>query len=187
MSITGTTYGLDLGTRCGIAFGVAGKPPTVTALRLKKPGDHRAVAFGKLQRFLVDAFEQSRPALVAKESMLHMAALAKLSGGSDDNIRMHAGLHAVVEAVCWQYDVPWTEAADSTIRRHFIGKAKLGDRVSTKAAVVARCHLLGLMPKDCHDDNLADALACHNWATATYCGRAADTRELFMFGEQVSA
>lgn len=182
--ITGIVYGLDLGTRTGVAFGVAGKKPIVSALRLKKPEEHRAVAFGALLDFLVAAFEQCRPGLVAKERMLQTAALLKLSGGNDDNIRMHAGLHAVVESVCLRYGVPWTEAADSTIRKHFLGKAKLGDRASTKAAVLARCQLLGIVPRDCADDNMADAAAVHDWAAATYCQASTSTRELFLFGEQ---
>jgi len=183
MGFIGIVYGLDLGVRTGVAFGVAGAAPTVTAVKLKKPGEHRAVVFKTLLDFLVRAFEQSPPCLVAKESMLQTAALLKLSGGSDDNIRVHAGLHAVVEAVCGRYGVPWTEVADSTVRKHFLGVAKLGDRKSTKAAVVARCHLLGLLGKAVHDDNMADAVAVHDWATATYCRQSASTRELFMWGE----
>lgn len=185
--ITGTIYGLDLGTRMGCAYGAPGATPRWCSVTLKKPSEHRAVAFANLLHFLVDRFERHTPALVAKEKMLHTAALLKLSGGNDDNMRMHAGLHAVVEAVCGRYGVSWTDVACSTARVHFIGKSRLGTREETKAAVVARCHLLGLTPAECNDDNVADAVATHDWACATYGRRAASTKELFFWNEQQRA
>jgi hypothetical protein len=182
--ITGTIIALDLGTNLGVACGRAGSKPECCSVRLKTAGEHRAVAFSNLLDFLVGRFEAHLPALVVKEKMLHLAALMKVSGGSDDNFRMHAGLHGVVEGLCGRYGVAWTEAADSTVRKHFLGRAKLGDRAATKAAVVARCHLLGLLPKGCGDDNVADAAATWDWAAATYGRESATTRELFLFGEQ---
>lgn len=186
--ITGIVYGIDLGTRTGVAFGRAGTTAiNHAALRLKLPHEHRAVAFTNIYDELRKLFRTHPPALVVKEKMLPMAALLKVSGGSDDNMRFHAGLHAIVESLCGRYAVPWTEVQDSKVRKYFLGRAHCGDRESTKAAVIDRCHKLWLLPLSCRDDNLADACAVWDWACATYCGKAANAQSLYLFGERVMA
>lgn len=173
---------LDLGVRTGVAYGRVDEIPTATALLLKKPTDHRSVAAAKLMDFLVAKFEEAPPALVAKEQMLSLGAFQSL-GNAEATVRLHAGLHSIVESLCIRYGIKWTEAADSTIRKHFIGRARLGERRATKAAVLQRCHLLKMLPRDCLDDNLADACATHDWACANFGRASVSSQSLFLFGE----
>ena len=180
MAVTGIIYGLDLGVRSGIAEGCVGDPPRSYSVVLKKPVEPQGVAFSNLIAFLDERFRTALPMLVVKEAMLALEAYRQI-GNAAHVVRLHAGLHAVVEGMCGRYGVPWRDVNDGTVRKHFIGKSNMGNRKDTKAAVVARCHLLGLMPRDCMDDNRADSLAVHDWACATF-GKLV-SKELFMFGE----
>jgi hypothetical protein len=173
MPIEGPIYALDLATRTGWAFGPAGVPPASGSVVLKKTSEHRAVAFSNLIAFLNEAFTQERPSLVVKESMFTLQANATANGGSEVNIRMHAGLHAIVEGMCGRFGINWEEVGATTHRKHFTGRGVWADREEGKRETVIRAHLLGLMPKDNVDDNRADAISVHDWACATYCGRAA--------------
>jgi Holliday junction resolvasome RuvABC endonuclease subunit len=181
----GLVYALDIGVRSGFAYGRPGEKPTSGAMILKKPSEHRAVAFANFIATLNDHFTQFRPALVAKERWWGLGASANANGrgNSETVVYLHVGLHSIVEGLCGRHGIPWREAADSTIRKHFIGKGRMGDRDATKAAVVERCHLLGLMPRDKDDNNRADAIAVHDWACATFANRSISTTTLYMFGE----
>lgn len=199
----GLVYALDLGIRSGFAKGKCGERPRPGAIVLKKPTEHRAVAFANLIAFLDEEFRADKPALLVKEAMWSLQANSE-RGNSEANVRMHAGLHAVVEGVCGRFGVPWREAPTGTIRKHFIGQAALGrvargvkrtreerevSREATKEAVRARCRLLGLMPKDpadpaYGDDNIADALACWDWGAATFGKQSVSVSELHLFGEE---
>jgi hypothetical protein len=181
MRITGKLLALDLGVSTGFARGCVGdERPASGAVRLKKAGETMDVAFGNLIAFLAEEFTEPPQALV-KERMLALQAFVKL-GNAEATVRAHAGYHAIVEGMCVRYGVPWIDVSDSTVRKHFVGRSKFGDRHLTKAAVVERCWLLGLMPRDCNDDNRADSIACFDWAMATFAGRIPST--LHFFGEQ---
>jgi hypothetical protein len=104
-------------------------------------------------------------------------------GNAESTVRAHAGYHAIVDGLCVRFGIPWDDVADSTVRKHFLGRAHLNSREETKAGVVARCHLLKLMPADCDDDNRADALAIHDWACANYGSRAASIQNFQLFGQ----
>lgn len=183
MSISGPIWGLDLAVRTGVAIAAPGEPVQSRSIDLKKSNDHRAVAFTTLQKFLNQEFRARRPALIVKESMFALGAF-QAKGSGEAVVRMHAGLHAIVEAMCGWFEVPWRDVADSTVRKHFIGAARTGSRETTKAAVVARCHLLNLLPHDCTDDNRADAIAVHDWACATFASKSAQMSRLYLFDEQ---
>jgi len=172
MSGFGIIWGLDLATRSGWAYGPPGEVPSSGSVILKKPNEGRAVAFANLIAFLAREWAIVRPALVVKESSLTLEAFKTL-GMSEAQVRLQFGLHAVVEGLAVRFGVtiglnPETgrDPTDSVIRKHFLGIGRLGTREETKAAVVNRCHLLGLMSRDTNDDNRADALATHDWASA---------------------
>lgn len=181
----GAVFALDLAVNTGWAFGAPGDLPSSGAVRLKKPSEARDVSFANLVAFLAERFSDDRPALVVKEKMMALEAFRSI-GNAEATVRMHAGLHAIVEALCVRFGIPWRDVSDSTVRKHFIGKGRLGDRTATKAAVVQRCHVLRLMPRDCTDDNRGDALAVHDWACATLCRRSVSTESLHLFGESAS-
>lgn len=178
----GAVFALDLAVNTGWAFGPAGEVPLSGAVRLKKPDEARDVSFANLVAFLADRFGDYHPALVVKEQMMALEAFRSI-GNAEATVRMHAGLHAIVEAMCVRFGIPWRDVSDSTVRKHFLGKGRLGDRATTKAAVVERCHVLRLMPRACTDDNRGDALAVHDWACATLFRRSVSAESLHLFGE----
>lgn len=178
--VTGIIYALDLGVATGFAKGRPGDAPISGTVRLKAKGESIDVAFANLIAFLAEEFTREKPELLIKEKMLALQAFASI-GNAEATVRAHAGYHAIVEGLCVRFGVPWDDVAESTARKHFIGVGRTGDRDETKAAVVARCHLLKLMPADCHDDNRADALAAHDWACANFGGRAASIDNFQLF------
>jgi hypothetical protein len=160
-----TIIALDLAVRTGVAIGDAGEAPTASVVTLKRPNESAAVAYANLLAWLDRAIREHRPDLVFAEAALPLQAYRRL-GSAEKTVVMHAGLHAIVAAICGRYGVRHEERADSTIRKHFLSIGRLGDRASTKAAVVARCHLLELLPRSCCNDNMADAIAAYDFASA---------------------
>lgn len=180
--VTGPILALDLGVMTGFAVGHPGQAPTSGTVRLKHPGERIYVAYGNLIAFLCDMIESTRPELVMKEKMLNLAAFGPLET-AERTIRAHAAYHGIVEGVCHRYNVDCSEVSESTVRKHFVGTAKLGGRDKAKLAVVTRCHLLGLMPKTCADDNRGDALAVWDWTAANFGGNAASITNFQLFGQ----
>lgn len=182
--IDGPILALDLAINTGAAIGRAGVAPRSFSVRLKKGDEGQDVAFANLVAWLSRFLSEEKPALVFKEAMLPIAAFARLDSAAH-TITFHAGLHAIVEALCVRHRIPWDERADATVRKHFCGSARFGGRAAAKRAVLGRCHMLGLLPRDCKDDNRADAIACHDWAAA-HLARI-PPKELVLFGEQARA
>jgi hypothetical protein len=180
--ITGLIYSLDLGVVSGFAKGRPGDAPVSGSVRLKAPKEGIEVAHANLIAFLQEQFAEEAPALLVKERIMSLEAFKQLNMGQDV-VYAHAGYHAIVAGMCGRYGIPWEDVPDSTARKHFIGKGRLGNREATKAAVIDRCHVLGLMPKDCRDDNRADALCNHDFACATYGGRAASIGAFQLFAQ----
>lgn len=180
----GLVYALDLGTRSGFAKGRPGARPISGAVILKRRDEPRAVALGNLVAFLEGEWSAECPMIVCTEAPLTLGAFLKIKS-SEANVRMHHGLHGVVEALCNRFGVAHhIEAQNATVRKHFLGVGRLGSREATKAAVVRRAHMLGLMPRESHDDNRADALALHDWACATYGRRSYSTENLVLFEQR---
>jgi Holliday junction resolvasome RuvABC endonuclease subunit len=102
-----------------------------------------------------------------------------MMGNAGATVRMTLGLHGITEAMCARYRVKWTEVAPATVRKHFLGKANAGSRAQTKAAVVARCHLLGFLDRSCKDEDRADAISIFDWAASQHRRPEA----LHLFGE----
>jgi hypothetical protein len=91
------------------------------------------------------------------------------------------GCHFVARAELMARQVRHEIVAPATVRKHFCGAAHAGERADTKRMVIQRARVLGYIPRDCSDDNRADACAMWDWAAETF-GRAS-RRELVMFGE----
>ena len=178
--VTGSIFTLDLGVTSGFARGRPGDMPVSGTVRLKKPSESIDTAFANLIAFLCEQFERERPVLVIKEKMLPLQAFATI-GNAEATVRAHAGYHAIVDGLCVRFGIPSDDVADSTVRRHFIGVGRTGDRDETKRAVVARCHALSLLPKDCHENDRADAIAIWDWACANFGSRAASISNFQLF------
>lgn len=178
--ITGPVWGFDLGRRTGWAKGLPGAPPVSGVWELK--GD-RSEAFGAFMGHLQAAWKDERPALVSAEAALTLAAFMKVSKGNQDVVQVHYGLHAILVGMCSRWNIPFISGHNATYRLHFIGRGRLGERHLTKAAVVNRCHLIGVVPKTCFDEDRCDACAVQDWAAFTYGQRSASVKELFLTGE----
>lgn len=178
MPFSGLIISLDVGRSLGFASGLPGtKKPFSESVKLGKSSDRRPEVAGNLIGFLDDTFRKHKPALVFKEAPLTLGAFAVL-GVSDASVRSHYGLHAVVEGMCTRWGIRWTECPDSTIRKHFIGKGRLGSREATKAAVLSRCIQLGYLPRGCDEEDRADALAGWDYASVRF-GKRSAAAELF--------
>lgn len=118
-----------------------------------------------LVRFLNQRLKTDRPAVVVKEAALSLAAYRELGTG-EDAIRSAYGLSAVVTGVCGFYGVPCRDVSVAVATKHFTGMVRHGGRAARKKAIIAQCKALGYLPKDCLDDNRADALAMWDWACA---------------------
>jgi hypothetical protein len=185
--ITGVIWAFDLGmAACGFAHGRPGEKPVSGVIRLKRSSEPPDVAFWNLILFLNERWHDERPAYVVKERMLALQAFLEMGNG-EAVPKSHAALHGIVEAMCRGFDVPWVDISDSTVRKHFIGVGRMGTRRETKAAVVQRCHVLGLMPREVMDDNRADALATHDYACSTLGRRSTSMSRLVFFNETEGA
>ena len=127
---------------------------------------------------------EERPELVIYEAPLPIGALMDVGDdgkigyrSSPKTISLLNGLADGVEVICGPYGIRTAIGNVQTVRKHFLGQARPEE---PKAAVIKRCHLMGLMPDDCYDDNRADALALWDYAAATYGRRA--PAELVLFG-----
>jgi hypothetical protein len=185
--LEGPLLALDLGSELGWADGLPGdRIPQSGAEVLKEKREGRPVAMGNLLHFLDTRIRARKPALMVREAPLAIAAFkARRKGGlplSQENLQMAYGLHGVTEAVAERWGIRLETVYPATVRAFFIGQANMGNRPATKSAVVQRCHLLGLMPKTCKNENQADALAIWFWAASHFGHRMADT--LFLFQEK---
>lgn len=173
--------GLDLGSnRTGFAYGPVGRTPQSGVVVLRKADEHESIAYSNLLAFLAQRFSAGPPRMVVKEAPLPVAAFAR--EGSAQSLVITYGMHAVCEAACVRFGVEFYNAADSTVRKHFIGVGRTGSRRATKAMVIARCQQLGYISRDEADEDRADALATWDFACARLCREP--PRYLSMFPPQ---
>ncbi|MCP4305652.1 MAG: hypothetical protein GY788_12380 [bacterium] len=157
--------GLDLGRLTGFASGTPGEKPKSFTVILSRPREGLAVQCGNLIAFL-DRELRDKPTALAKEAPFSLAAFSD-KAVAEAVVKSAYGLHAIVEGMCQRYGVTCHSVADSTVRKHFTGRGRHGDRKATKQAVITRCIQLGYAPRDCKDEDRCDALAVFDWASAT--------------------
>ena len=178
----------DLATNSGFAIGNAGEKPRSWAMRLRSDGDDPERAFKRLGIELRDLFMMEKPDLIVVETPISMGGMVERDDQSARGFRFKSrpetiyiltGLVGVVFGIAGPYGIPARKVNVQTVRKHFLGVARpSGD---PKKLTVARCHMLGLMARDCKDDNRADAIALHDYAAATF-GRAIPA-QLILHGE----
>ncbi len=152
---------LDLATKAGFAMGRAGEKPRAWSKRLRTSEDAPERAFKRLGIELRDLFTLELPDLVVVE--------APLAGGLIGNSNMATvyqlnGLVGGVFTICGPYGIRCIKANVQTVRKHVVGRARPDN---PKKAVLDRCKALGYLPPECFDDNIADAVAMHIWASDT--------------------
>ena len=172
---------LDVATRTGFAIGEAGKIPRSDTARLKKPGEDVQVAWRNIGFLLRDMFVLDKPDLIVVEAPMHPTAQK-----SPDAVVLQWGAVSVVTFIGAAYEIPieWVNA--QTVSKHFVGQSRFsaqqGGRDAKKKATIQRAQLLGYIPKDCRDDDRADACAVFDYASARW-GRVRPSN-LVMFGER---
>lgn len=178
---------LDLATRTGWAIGKAGEPPKSGGLRLKKPDESAERAAVNLGYFLrnILVMKIGKPDLVAYEAPLDPAAVysgranAGVRPQNSASISMPWMLVGVVELMCDFYAVETLKVNRQSCLKLFTGRSRWGSRPEAKKQVLERAKLLGLIPADCKDDDRADAVAVHHFASVTRARVA--PAELVMF------
>lgn len=172
-------WSFDVGVNMGVCMGDASRMandfPASRAVKFKGHAGHG------LMRFLTAEFKREKPTLVFKESPLTAAAMAHV-GMSGPSMKTTLGLHYIIESFCEWYGVPWKEATNQTVRKHFIGVGKLGTRELTNRAVVSRAQVVGYMPRDVFNWDQANACAGWDYARAIYARLPPET--LHLFGEK---
>lgn len=174
---------LDIATRTGWALGPAGEAPRSGAIRIRKPSEEMGAAGFNLASFVRDMFRLERPDLVIYEQPLDPRV--KFETGREQNgaaLILPWICMGALSTICGFYEVRCEPANRQTTLKYFTGKARWGSRAAAKDAVLQRAHLLGRLPSDSRDEDRADAIALHDYASATYA--RARPRELVMFGER---
>lgn len=140
--------GLDIATSTGVAVGpIGGRPELWTAdLGAGQPHDARFMAMQSLVHNLIAEHGVTHIGLEAPVQA--MKNTAKVNG-------LLMGLSAVVRGWAYRKGVPVELFPVPTIKKHFIGVARL-PRAEAKRAVIAACERRGWTPED---DNQADAAA----------------------------
>ena len=151
---------LDLASKTGVAFGVAGGKPQAGSVHLGATEDLR---FAKVISLTGNLIEKWSPDLVAVEAPV---------GGANASAFL-IGLIACVRGEATRRGLRVVSYYPSTIRKHFLGKAltardfpgknHAAAKKAIKGAVMARCHLLGWEAKD---GDCGDALALWDYACA---------------------
>jgi hypothetical protein len=178
---------LDLAVSMGWAIGRAGEKPRAGSERLKRPDDPSQRACKKLGIWLRDQFAFEIPDLVVVEAPVNIGGLIdwKKDSGEKPSFRSNPEtislLHRLVggvETLCGPYGVRCVSANVQTVRKHVVGKARPEE---PKKAVLARCKMLGYLPKDFTDTDASDAVALHIYASDVIC--RVKPAELVLFGE----
>lgn len=181
--IVGPIFALDLGSRTGFAVGPPGTTrPESGAVILKRKDDPRRTACGNLIAFLQERWTAHCPSLVVVTAPPTIQWHAH-SHSREDTARMQYALQGIVEGLCERFGIPLGEINEQTVRKHFIGIGRTGNREATKLTVISRCIVLGLLPRGSEDSDQADALALHDFACATHGRRSISTSSLHLFGE----
>lgn len=178
-------HGLDPATRTGWALGLAENPQS-GAIKLKQPKQDVSDACSNMAAYLRGTWRVERPALVVCEEPISPYAwfdLCKRQGKpqNGESLSMQHQLAGVVRAMCGLYEIQCEMVSRQDVLKFFTGKRSWGGREQGKKAVIDRCHALGLLPKECRDDDRADAIANHQYAAAVW-GRSTP-RELTLFGQ----
>ena len=166
---------IDAATRTGIAIGNAGEKPRVTALRLKKPDEDYTVAWFNMACYLRDLFVLDKPDLIALEAPMHPAAQR-----SPDAVVLQWGVACAVLIMARFYELRLEFCKVDNVRKHFTGRSRWKDRKEAKTQTISRCHQLGYLPSTCKDEDMADACAIFDYASARFA--KVQPKVLQMFG-----
>lgn len=163
---------IDLGRLCGFCMGVAGTIPESWSHELRRSGQPNGLALGELAREMIRAKNRlGKPDMIVLEHWLPPKQ-AKSGANVEDALRMNGACNAI--AGVWGVNV--SEPFPSTVRTQVCGRPyESGDglrgnrRISnTKIMVLDTMITLGYLPRNCNDDDRADAVCAWVWAQANF-------------------
>jgi Holliday junction resolvasome RuvABC endonuclease subunit len=156
--------------KIGWAVGESGALPKVGLFKLRTKDERTEDAIERFAKWLEDMLAEHAVQLLTVEQYLPSGAL---KGHTTSDTRDGAiMLNAAARTVAALTGVPFRSIPPATIRVHFIGKASMGDRTATKAAVIRQAKLLGYVDRNCTEDNICDACALFDFASSHFANRA---------------
>ena len=154
----------DIATHTGVAVGRVGETPRATAINLgvgKSQGARYAKAVHSARYLLA----KHNPDLIVYESPI----------GGKNTSQFLVGLSACFVAEIHLAKKPYHKLNIATVRKHFLGRhftvrdfpglSQMKAKAAIKQQVIGRCELLGWPVRN---DDEADAMACWDFACATY-------------------
>jgi Holliday junction resolvasome RuvABC endonuclease subunit len=169
--------GLDPATVCGFADGPAEAKPEFGSFRVRSKDERIEVGPFNMLAWLRDRWETyGPPDFCAVEHYMEPAAQP-----SSTAIPLQIMLYGVIVAMCRANGVAYATPTRIEVLKHFVGQTKFRG-TNVKQAVVARCHLLGLMPEDVWDEDAADAIATRDWGVGHWRLQSKIKPNLVMFG-----
>jgi hypothetical protein len=174
--------------RVGWARGESGTKPVISVYKLRNKDERTEDAIDRFAVWLYDQLIEHQIELLAAEHFLPSGA--KTGSTTDLTKEGLIGLNYAARSVAAVAKVHFRSPMPQTIRKHFCGRAfanaprRIGDplrtsqqqkadRDATKAMVVRQAQLLGYIPKDCEEDNMADAAALFDFASSHFASKAA--------------
>ncbi|MEF3129118.1 hypothetical protein [Rhizobium leguminosarum] len=164
---------LDLASRFGWTFGVAGGKPVSGSRYFTRDGGppkggpiSNGAKFWNAMRFISGAIEDYRPTNIVCE--MPIAPSSKQGQTSTAAFEILYGLPAAVRGMAYGLGVyEWEYATPSTVRKHFIGNGGMKGE-DAKPIVFRKCLALGWISADDEDlsHDRSDALAIWSWAEA---------------------
>lgn len=163
--------------------------PRIGIVRLRKPDEELHAGSTNLGLFLIDICRLDPPHLIAFETPLDPVAkfgMAEKLGRAQNSasIIFPFMCAAAVYLVAWDKGIEVITVNRQTVLKHFTDKPRWGSREQAKAAVLSRARLLGYIPRESKDDDLADACAIFDYVSATHCRKPLQPKELIMFDER---
>jgi hypothetical protein len=154
--------------KLGWALGDAGAKPKVGVLKLRDKDERTEDAIGRFALWLHG--QLSVVDLLAVEHFLPSGALKGET--TADTREGQIGLAYAARAVAAIQGVTFRSPYVNQIRKHFIGRASMGDSAATKRAVIKQAQLLGYIPRDCFSSDQADACALYDFASSHFASKA---------------
>ncbi len=171
---------LDLASRFGWAFGVAGTKPISGSSYFTRDGRSprggpisNGAKFWNAMRFASAAVEEHKPTNIVCE--MPIAPSSKQGQTSTAAFEILYGLPAAVRGMCYGLGVyEWEYATPSQVRKHFISNGGMKGE-EAKPIVFRKCVSLGWISATDEDisHDRSDALAIWSWAEATLAPKLA--------------
>lgn len=184
---------LDPASEVGFAFGPAGSTPRTGTVIVKKSTDSMETAISRFAAWLHDLCRAESFELICIEHFLS----PRFASSQNASI-LAIELYGSAITMAWLHSIKLIAPTPGEVRAYCCGRMSGAprrrrgsaprterqtalDRAATKAMVISRAKMLGLIAKDCTSDDAADAALIWFWACCVHAH--VPPKELVMFGE----